>query len=1009
VPYPSTVQEIERRIANLASDFKTTAKQEQLDHRTHESGTAVGLAGRLVHFLRIGTGVGEGRPRVLLVGGVHAREWAPPDALLTFLEKLLAAYATKSTTKRDMVFGAVDDTRKKPTIPYKEFTIPFADVERIVEQVELYVIPLVNPDGRAHTMAPKKVKGWRKNRRPAPPNTTCPPLPPGLSPDDLVVLSNDPAGVDLNRNFDIAWDINEYYSVAAVGSVGVSEDPCDFPQTFHGPPPQSGKPREEPETLNVQELITKRRIQFYIDLHSFARRFLFAWGMEQNQQTGPARTFKNTSFDRKPPNPSGKGGRDGTGETYKEWMPPGIEAEHIRLGDRMAKAVLDSTGFTEGQAAKDPIAAAARTNSLHKTIQSTALSGLITGVSRDFAFAQQIGGTRGKDVRAVALDPVFSFTFECGHDDDGGFWPAALIEYPKIEREVAAALAEFLRFAISRRAAQTSTTIAPTRPPTPKPPGRKRKHRTSAHEFQSTGILLAGTGEHEVRVLGALREVPPPLPPPMKEELTTSGDLSLYERYFAGELAGTQEDPEVQPFHPRVPALFVTGGGEPLFLERDWSGVEITLADFPLLPDAAPDAPTDAPPAPAPKPPVPAPSVVPPAMAVPLFRPKVADPLDPNAKFQAALDAAITALETRRSLSAGTMPIPIALAEVTDTSGTFPFAGYRADEVDYIASEAKVAVMYAAFALKDMAQRFADAQTIPPADLFTRLVADMNPTIRAVVPAIASATNLNDMQREPGYKRKRVHANDVDMLTAAPKAVGGSTVSFTTNFQSALEAMIIPSSNQGAARCVHAVGYGYLNGALEAGGFFDSTLAPTPGHGLWVAGDFQEAKDWPYVRVNSANDAGVAQAGTARQMVKLVSLIFAKRLLDTAACDAMFDLLHKAALGVPRQRTVAHPVDEPFVGRATAGILRAGSITHNKLGLGPLKRAGMEVASEVTVLAAPVAPDRTYVVAWQNLEWPLAADDPTPITFTDVATLIRDTIKEFEKPVLPPPSPGPTP
>jgi hypothetical protein len=147
----------------------------------------------------------------------------------------------RSRPPRRICFNAVVDTRREPTITFKEFKIPFADVERIVEQVELYVIPLVNPDGRAHTMAPKKVKGWRKNR-PAPPNTTCPSFPPGLDPDDLVVLSHDPAGVDLNRNFEIAWDIDEYYSAAAVGAVGVSEDPCDDQQTFHGPPPQSGHP-----------------------------------------------------------------------------------------------------------------------------------------------------------------------------------------------------------------------------------------------------------------------------------------------------------------------------------------------------------------------------------------------------------------------------------------------------------------------------------------------------------------------------------------------------------------------------------------------------------------------------------------------------------------------------------------------------------------------------------------------------------------------------------------------
>src|ERR1700733_15104183 len=33
---------------------------------------------------------------VLITGGVHARELAPPDALVSFLEKLLPAYASSS-------------------------------------------------------------------------------------------------------------------------------------------------------------------------------------------------------------------------------------------------------------------------------------------------------------------------------------------------------------------------------------------------------------------------------------------------------------------------------------------------------------------------------------------------------------------------------------------------------------------------------------------------------------------------------------------------------------------------------------------------------------------------------------------------------------------------------------------------------------------------------------------------------------------------------------------------
>ena len=93
----------------------------------------------------------------------------------------------------------------------------------------------------------------------------------------------------------------------------------------------------------------------------------------------------------------------------------------------------------------------------------------------------------------------------------------------------------------------------------------------------------------------------------------------------------------------------------------------------------------------------------------------------------------------------------------------------------------------------------------------------------------------------------------------------------------------------------------------------------------------------------------------------------------------MLDRLRRAATGP----------DQPWAARA--GILKAGCITHSKLGLGPLKKGG-EVRSEVSILTNPVSSDRTYVVAWQNLL------GLSPIDFSDVATIIRETITDFEKP-----------
>ena len=71
-----------------------------------------------------------------------------------------------------------------------------------------------------------------------------------------------------------------------------------------------------------------------------------------------------------------------------------------------------------------------------------------------------------------------------------------------------------------------------------------RHHDASVLEIKEGGILLRGRGEHTVRVLGAHREVPLPGPVPMKEKLTPLADPAVYERYYHGELAGSEHDPD---------------------------------------------------------------------------------------------------------------------------------------------------------------------------------------------------------------------------------------------------------------------------------------------------------------------------------------------------------------------------------------------------------------------------------------------------------------------------------
>lgn len=334
--------------------------------------------------------------------------------------------------------------------------------------------------------------------------------------------------------------------------------------------------------------------------------------------------------------------------------------------------------------------------------------------------------------------------------------------------------------------------------------------------------------------------------------------------------------------------------------------------------------------------------------------------------MDAALKNAIAAIERTRGLAAGTYPVRFMIADITEPGGSFPSAGYLETVTDYISSEAKVPVMYAAYALRDMVRRFAAATNPNPANLFFQLKTQMDPAIAVASQNIARSLVM-PVHRVPSY---------ADVFVVQPVGWGGlqATAAFTPKFEKALEGMIVPSSNPAAGTCVRGIGYGYLNGSLSAGGFFDESK----NEGLWVAGDYSGGKIWPYVRIVSRNDGFVAQAGTTRDITKMVALIMTDRILDPGSCAEMRGRLARAAKGP----------DEPWIART--GIFKRGTITHNKLGLGPLK-SGKSVRSEVSVYQSPIANGRRYVVAWQN------ATGGGP-QFFDIARIIKTTLTDYERP-----------
>jgi hypothetical protein len=149
-------------------------------------------------------------------------------------------------------------------------------VANIVDNVDLYIAPLINPDGRLFDQlnppADAASGGWRKNRRP------------NVNPAKV--------GVDLNRNHDIAWKFEDYYDMAVYLSRYPNGPPASTDRaslTYRGPSVAS-----EPETQNVQWMADTKKPRYFVDIHQFGRKVLTAWGIEDNG-TDPTMNFSATA------------------------------------------------------------------------------------------------------------------------------------------------------------------------------------------------------------------------------------------------------------------------------------------------------------------------------------------------------------------------------------------------------------------------------------------------------------------------------------------------------------------------------------------------------------------------------------------------------------------------------------------------------------------------------------------------------------------------------------------
>ncbi|MEU4644831.1 M14 family zinc carboxypeptidase [Micromonospora sp. NPDC023814] len=416
-PYPDITaplraQEIEDALADLAASFPALCTRTVFPAET--------AGGRTHSYVRIANGSGPNRPAALIVGGVHAREWAPPDALVTLARNLLVSY----TSGTDIVFPAMTVTPLVGApVRYRAWRIPAADVNDIVTKLDVYILPLLNPDGREHDLTHLSEPGWRKNRSPQ---------------------AGGEIGVDLNRNFDIIWRFEDYYDVALYraryGSDPASTSPAD--DTYRGPSAHS-----EVETRHLESLLDTLPIHYYADVHMFGRNILYSWGLEEDGDD-PAMHWRAPAF---------AGTRDGliagdpalpAGRTdYKEYLPDD-PPHRIRSRARMiATAMHDEILRSAGVDPAAPVSASQRAHSEYTVGQSAFLylpvgGGPNSGCSDDYACSRQFV--------LANRQPIFAYTLETGHAEEQGFhcnYADPPGHFRKINREIHAAVTALLRVA----------------------------------------------------------------------------------------------------------------------------------------------------------------------------------------------------------------------------------------------------------------------------------------------------------------------------------------------------------------------------------------------------------------------------------------------------------------------------------------------------------------------------------------------------------------------------------
>ena len=196
-----------------------------------QAGGQTSIEGRPLYYVKISQHPDQvlPLPKVFYNALIHAREPEGMEQLIFYMWYLLENYNTNE------------------------------EVTYLVNNLEMYFLPVVNPDGYEynHTIAPSGGGMWRKNRK-----------------DN----GDGSYGVDLNRNFGYEWGYDD---------IGSSPTPSD--ETYRGTGPFS-----EPETQSMRDISEQVTFSEALNYHTYSDLFLYPWSYI-TQDSPDSTTFWNFS------------------------------------------------------------------------------------------------------------------------------------------------------------------------------------------------------------------------------------------------------------------------------------------------------------------------------------------------------------------------------------------------------------------------------------------------------------------------------------------------------------------------------------------------------------------------------------------------------------------------------------------------------------------------------------------------------------------------------------------